>query len=108
MAAEPWRRERLTIGQLAQDLGMPEHRLRRLINGRLGYRNFADFLNARRVEAAKQRLANPNFARTTVAVIAFDLGYGSLGHFNRAFRAATGATPTEWRRRALAEAASAD
>jgi AraC-like DNA-binding protein len=108
MAAEPWRRERLTIGQLAQDLGMPEHRLRRLINGRLGYRNFADFLNARRVEAAKQRLANPNFARTTVAVIAFDLGYGSLGPFNRAFRAATGATPTEWRRRALAEAVQAD
>ena len=28
-------------------------------------------------------------------------GYGSLGPFNRAFRAATGATPTEWRRQAL-------
>ena len=108
MDAEPWRRERLTIGQLAQELSMPEHRLRRLINSRLGYRNFADFLNARRVEAAKQRLSNPTDARTTVAVIAFDLVYGSLGPFNRAIRAATGATPTEWRRRALAEAASAD
>ena len=107
MAAERWRRERLTIGQLAQDLGVPEHRLRRLINSRLGYRNFADFLNARRVEAAKQRLANPTDARTTVAEIAFDLGYGSLGPFNRAFRAATGATPTEWRRRALAETVDA-
>jgi len=42
-----------------------------------------------------------------VAAIAFDLGYGSLGPFNRAFRAATGATPTEWRRQALA-AAGAD
>jgi len=108
MATERWRRERLTIGQLAHELGLPEHRLRRLINTRLGYRNFADFLNARRVEAAKQRLANPTDARTTVAVIAFDLGYGSLGPFNRAFRAATGATPTEWRRQALAETVKAD
>jgi AraC family transcriptional regulator len=34
-------------------------------------------------------------------VIAFDLGYGSLSTFNRAFRRATGATPTVWRRAAL-------
>lgn len=102
MAGEAWRREGLSIGDLAAELETPEHRLRRLINQRLGYRNFADFLNAHRIEAAKRRLADPAGARTTVAAIAFDLGYGSLGPFNRAFRAATGATPTEWRRRALA------
>jgi len=104
VAGGAWRREGLTIGGLAQEVGVPEHRLRRLINSRLGYRNFADFLNARRIEAAKQRLGDPRDARTTVASIAFDLGYGSLGPFNRAFRAATGVTPTEWRRRALGEA----
>jgi AraC-like DNA-binding protein len=108
MAAEHWRRERLTIGQLARELDVTEHQLRRLINGRLGYRNFADFLNGHRVEAAKMRLASPAQARTTVAAIAFDLGYGSLGPFNRAFRAATGSTPSEWRRRTLAESADAD
>ena len=101
VAAEGWRREGLAIGDLAAELEVPEHRLRRLINNRLGHRNFADFLNASRIEAAKRRLADPREARTTVAAIAFDLGYGSLGPFNRAFRAATGATPTEWRRRAL-------
>ena len=101
LAAEGWRREGLSIGALAAELDVPEHRLRRLINNRLGHRNFADFLNASRIEAAKRRLADPGEARTTVAVIAFDLGYGSLGPFNRAFRAATGATPTEWRRQAL-------
>lgn len=101
MASEGWRREGLTIGSLARELDAPEHRLRRLINQRLGHRNFADFVNSHRIEAAKRRLADPVEARTTVAAIAFDLGYGSLGPFNRAFRAATGATPTEWRRRAL-------
>jgi AraC-like DNA-binding protein len=102
MADEAWRREGLTIGDLAQELNAPEHRLRRLINQRLGHRNFADFLNGHRIAAAKRRLADPAEARTTVAAIAFDLGFGSLGPFNRAFRAATGATPTEWRRTALA------
>lgn len=102
MAEGGWRREALTIGALAGELGEPEHRLRRLINRRLGHRNFAEFVNSYRIEAAKQRLADPADARTTVAVIAFDLGYGSLGPFNRAFRAATGASPTEWRRTALA------
>ena len=103
MAAERWRHEGLTITQLAEELGTPEHRLRRLINQRLGHRNFADFLNAHRIEAAKRALADPKQAQTTVAAIAFGLGYGSLGPFNRAFRAATGATPTEWRRQSLGE-----
>ena len=100
-AAEGWRREGLAIGDLAAELQVPEHRLRRLINNRLGHRNFADFLNASRIAAAKRRLADPGEARTTVAAIAFDLGYGSLGPFNRAFRTATGSTPTEWRKQAL-------
>lgn len=102
MAEGGWRTEGLTIGAVAQVLDTPEHRLRRLINQKLGHRNFADFVNGHRIEAAKRRLADPDEARLTVAAIAFDLGYGSLGPFNRAFRAAAGATPTEWRRQALA------
>lgn len=106
MAAELWRKERLTIGELADQVGETEHRVRRLINQRLGHRNFADFLNGYRIAAAKQRLADPGEARVTISAVAFELGYGSLGPFNRAFRAATGSTPTEWRRVALVGAAS--
>lgn len=95
---EAWRREGLTIGALASDLDAPEHRLRRLINDRLGHRNFAAFVNARRIEAAKRMLVAPEKARTTIAAIAYDLGFGSLGPFNRAFKEATGLTPTEFRR----------
>lgn len=97
-----WRREGLTIGALAAEVGVPEHRLRRLINGGLGFRNFADFLNARRVEAAKAALAAPDNARASISALAFDLGYASLGPFNRAFKDATGQTPSAWRRQALA------
>jgi AraC-like DNA-binding protein len=103
-ADEAWRREGLTIGALAAEIGLPEHRLRRLINDHLGHRNFAAFVNARRVEAAMRLLSDPARARQPVSAIAFDLGFGSLGPFNRAFKEATGATPTEWRRHALEKA----
>lgn len=103
MADGGWKTEGLMIGAVALAVDTPEHRLRRLINSKLGHRNFADFVNGHRIAAAKRRLGDPRQARTTVAAIAFDLGYGSLGPFNRAFRAATGATPTEWRRQALGD-----
>lgn len=99
-----WRREGLTIGTLADAVGLPEHRLRRLINDRLGHRNFPSFINQQRIAAAKAALSDPDSASRTVASIAYDLGFGSLGPFNRAFREATGLTPTEYRRRAQAEA----
>lgn len=110
MDAGVWRRDGLSIGAVARDLGVQEHRLRRLINTRLGHRNFADFVNGYRIAAAKARLADLTEPDVTVASIAFDLGFGSLSPFNRAFRAATGSTPTAWRRTALAAqmAAQAD
>ncbi len=96
-----WRREGLTIGQLAADVGVPEHRLRRLINGGLGHRNFADFVGSSRIAAARVALADPANARASISALAFDLGYASLGPFNRAFKDATGQTPSEWRAQSL-------
>jgi AraC-like DNA-binding protein len=101
---EAWRKEGLTIASLAEQVGTPEHRLRRLINDHLGHRNFAAYVNARRIEAAKRLLSDPAKVKTTVAAVAFDLGFGSLGPFNRAFKEATGHTPTEWRRKSFEQA----
>ena len=97
---ELWREEGLTIRGLAAKLGAPEHHLRRLINEGLGYRNFTAFINERRIDAAKAALADPAMARTSVASIAFEVGFSSLGPFNRAFREAVGHTPTLWRKEA--------
>lgn len=97
-----WQREGLTIGDLAAAIGLPEHRLRRLINDELGHRNFASFVNQHRIAAARSLLGDPAAASRNIASIAFDLGFGSLGPFNRAFREATGVTPTEYRRLAIA------
>ena len=102
-----YRHTALTISALSETLGHPEHQVRRLINGRLGYRNFSAFLNSYRIPAAQAILADPAEVRKPVLTIALDLGYGSLGPFNRAFKASTGLTPTEFRQQALA-ASTAD
>jgi AraC-like DNA-binding protein len=102
-----YRREGLTIGSLSAELGVPEYRLRQLINEGLGHRNFNAFLNRYRIEEAKAALADPEQREVPVLTIAMDAGFQSVGPFNRAFRAATDLTPTEFRRLAMAKTASA-
>jgi len=87
----------LTIRTLAEKLKTPEHRLRSLINGGLGYRNFSTFLNQYRIEAIKAAFAKPENSRIPVLTIALDHGYNSLAPFNRAFRDVVGKTPTQYR-----------
>jgi AraC-like DNA-binding protein len=101
MAAAVHREPGLTIGGLAERLGVPEHRLRSLINQRLGYRNFSAFLNHHRIADAKAWLADPAKVDLPVLTIAMDLGYGSLAPFNRAFREDAGQSPSEYRRAAI-------
>jgi len=99
-----YRHDNISIGSLAIKLGIPEYRLRRLINQRLGYRNFNVFLNEHRIAEAKAALADPSQAEVPVITIAMDAGFQSLGPFNRAFKATTGVTPTEYRKRKAAAA----
>ena len=98
-----YREEALNVAGLAARLGVPEYRLRRVINGRLGHRNFNAFVNGYRLAEATAALADPARRARPVLSIALDSGFQSIGPFNRAFKAATGLTPTEFRRQQLAE-----
>lgn len=98
-----WKEEGLSVAALAAKVGVPEHQLRALINGQLGFRNFSAFLNERRIEAAKAALADPDQARRQIIQVALDVGFGSIAPFNRAFKEATDRTPTEFRREALGD-----
>lgn len=98
-----WRDEGLTIANLAAQLGEPEYRLRRAINGTLGHRNFAQFLNGYRLAEVKAALADASQRDVPILTIALDAGFGSLGPFNRAFRDAEGMTPSAWRAKHMAD-----
>jgi AraC-like DNA-binding protein len=91
-----FRQEGLTIGALADRLGTHEYKVRELINDQLGFRNFNSFLNHYRVREAQKLLTSPD-RRLNVAEAAYEVGYRSLGPFNKAFKDKTGLTPTEFR-----------
>jgi AraC-like DNA-binding protein len=96
-----YREEGLSIGSLAAKLDIAEHGLRRLINQRLGHRNFNAFLNGYRLDDVMAALADPAQEAVPILTIALDAGFQSLGPFNRAFKSKTGLTPSEFRRERL-------
>jgi AraC-like DNA-binding protein len=101
-----YREEGLGIATLAARLGLPEYRLRRLINQRLGHRNFSTFLNGYRLAETVAALSDPTQAQVPILTIALDAGFQSIGPFNRAFKAQTGMTPTDFRRERLERGAA--
>ena len=99
-----YRREGLTIAELAERLGVQRYRLRRAINRHLGFRNFNDFVNQHRIQMACAVLSDSTQAEVPILTIALEQGFGSIGPFNRAFKAQVGVTPSEYRRARLAAA----
>ena len=101
-----YREEGLGIATLAARLSLPEYRLRRLINQRLGHRNFTSFVNGYRLAEAVAALSDPTQVQVPILTIALDAGFQSIGPFNRAFKAHTGITPTDFRRERLERGAA--
>jgi AraC-like DNA-binding protein len=102
-----YRGEGFTIAALAARVGIPEYRLRRLINQRLGHRNFTAFVNSYRLAEVTAALSDPSQDDVSILTIALDSGFQSLGPFNRAFKIEFGLTPTEFRREAAIRRRSA-
>jgi AraC-like DNA-binding protein/ligand-binding sensor protein len=59
---------------------------------------FTEYLTRTRLERACNLLNNPNLR---ISEVAFNCGFGSLGHFNRVFKRVIGCAPGEYRRRFL-------
>lgn len=95
-----YRQEGFGVAALVAAMDVPEYRLRKLINQRLGHRNFSTFVNSYRLAEAMAALADPGQASVPVLTIALDAGFQSIGPFNRAFKAHTGVTPTVYRKQA--------
>jgi AraC-like DNA-binding protein len=91
----------ITLPKLAQALDVPSAHLSQVLNDRLG-RNFYEFINRYRVEAAQRRLAGPDSGRDKLITVALDCGFSSLATFNRVFKEISGRTPSEYRKVAAA------
>ena len=59
---------------------------------------FTEYVLAQRLARARRMLAEPGLRHRTISAIAFEVGFGNLSYFNRAFRRHFGMTSTEARR----------
>lgn len=66
------------------------------VSARAGF-SIEQWIIDRRLEAARNDLADPAYAKLPVATIARRRGFRSAAHFSRRFRQAYGMTPSEWR-----------
>lgn len=96
-----YRRPKISIRSLADEIGLPEYRLRKLIHEELGFRNFNAFMHHYRIREACELLSDPDQARTPILTIALTVGYQSINTFNRAFREILGETPSTFRARSV-------
>lgn len=89
--------DELTISSLADRLRTQSHKLRQVINGELGYRNFNTFINLYRIKEVAHRLEQEEYSSTPLLTLALDAGFRSLAPFNRSFKDQYGVTPSEYR-----------
>lgn len=93
---EPYLDSELTLAQLAHQLSISANYLSQVINEQTGS-NFFDYINRHRVAAAKQMLADPALARSSILTIAMDAGFNSKTAFYGAFKKHQGQTPRQYR-----------
>lgn len=93
---KPFLMSQLTLAQLAEQLHVPPNYVSQVINQNFSM-NFFDFVNAYRIEYAKQHLGEATKSQKTILDIAFESGFNSKSAFYAAFKKHTGLTPSQYK-----------
>jgi AraC-like DNA-binding protein len=97
---KPYLEHNITIDELSQKMSIPTKTLSLLLNRHFG-KNFFEYINSYRVEAAKQMLSSKN-AKSIVDIM-YESGFSSKSSFNDCFKRIVGVTPREYRKRNINE-----
>ncbi|MCW9017215.1 MAG: helix-turn-helix transcriptional regulator [Kangiellaceae bacterium] len=87
----------LKVGDIAKALNLPEYRVSKALRNHLHAKNFNQYVNELRIGYAKEILVDINKQKWSVLVVGLESGFASVGPFTRAFKAATGFTPNQYR-----------
>ena len=90
----------LNLNMLSEHTGIPAKRISSVLNQHLN-KSFNEFVNEYRVEAFKQKVKQPELDNLTFAGIASECGFNSQATFQRAFKQATGLSPSEFKNQVL-------
>lgn len=91
-------REFLNAEDVAEAVGVSPRYVRRLFEGE--GESFSNYLATQRLQRARALLTSPAAAGMTISRIAYEVGFGDLSYFNRRFRQAFGAKPSDVRAQA--------
>ncbi len=86
----------LSLGKLAKAFSASSHQLSYVLNHTL-HTSFYEHINGLRVHAVQQRLLDPKNRDTPILDLALACGFSNKTTFNKAFKAVTGQTPSQWR-----------
>lgn len=92
---KPYLDSQFRLANLSTSSGIPPHHLSQVIN-EVMRTNFNDWINSYRIEEAKTRLVDPTLKHYSILAIALDCGFQHKSTFNRAFKKATGKTPSAY------------
>lgn len=91
-----YKRQELTLKELASEVSLHEKQLSFLIN-RYAEKNFYNFINSYRVQEAQNLLVDDDYEHLSFLGIAFEAGFNSKATFNAVFKKLTGLTPRQYR-----------
>lgn len=85
------------LSDLSIKAGLPEYRLRKLINTELGFSNFNQFINHHRISEACRMLESEEYTEVPISRIALNVGFNSITTFNRVFKEMKNTSPSQYR-----------
>ncbi|WP_256758850.1 AraC family transcriptional regulator [Cohnella sp. WQ 127256] len=88
--------EKLTITQVAQQIGIGERQLQRNLSDHTGLA-FTTLLHKERIDRSCKLLIDPSLATFTIAEIAYRVGINDMKRFHHLFKQMTGLTPNRYR-----------
>lgn len=92
---KPYLNSKLSISEVASQLGCTELELSQLLNSHMKV-NFANFINVYRVKEIKLRLTQENLSKYTLKALSEQCGFNSKTTFYRVFKNVTGMPPMEY------------
>ncbi|MDO6526248.1 helix-turn-helix transcriptional regulator [Motilimonas sp. 1_MG-2023] len=97
MSQGAFKRSRLSLAEVADEIGIAPHYVSQVVNDH--YQNhFSDFVNKYRIKAIKAQLLDAQLQQQTILEIALANGFSSKATFNAVFKKETGVTPSSYRK----------